>query len=52
MSIEHTINLFDSEQYGMKLLGMFLGIVVISVVCIVDDIKTIKPWMKLIKSLL
>ena len=48
MSIEHTINLFDSEQYGMKLLGMFLGIVVISIVCIVDDIKTIKPWMKLI----
>ena len=47
MSMEHTINLFDSEQYGMKLLGMFLGIVVISIVCIVDDIKTIKPWMKL-----
>ena len=40
MSMEHTINLFDSEQYGMKLLGMFLGIVVISIVCIVDDITT------------
>ena len=48
MSMEHTINLFDSEQYGMKLLGMFLGIMAISIVCIVDDIKTIKPWMKLI----
>lgn len=48
MSMEHTINLFDTEQYGMKLLGMFLGILVISIVCIVDDIKTIKPWMKLL----
>ena len=48
MSIEHTINLFDTEQYGMKLLGMFFGIMAISIVCIVDDIKTIKPWMKLI----
>ena len=48
MSMEHTINLFDTEQYGMKLLGMFFGILVISIVCIVDDIKTIKPWMKLL----
>ena len=47
MSMENTINLFGSENYGMKLLGMFLGIMVLSITCIVDDIKTIKPIVKL-----
>ena len=48
MSIENSINLFGIEQYGKKLLGMFFGILIISIVCIVDDIKTIKPITKLI----
>ena len=47
MSTEHTINLFGPEEYGKKLLGMFLGILVISFVCVIDDIKTIKPLTKL-----
>lgn len=47
MSMEHSINLFGEEEYATKLLGMLLGIVVISIVCIVDDIKTIKPITKL-----
>lgn len=47
MSMENTINLFSSENYGMKLLGMFLGIIVLSITCIIDDIKTIKPIVKL-----
>ena len=48
MSTEHTINLFGPEEYGKKLLGMFLGILVISITCIVDDIKTINPFAKLL----
>ena len=48
MSVENSINLFGIEQYGKKLLGMFFGILIISIVCIVDDIKTIKPITKLI----
>ena len=36
----------------MKLLGMFLGIVIISITCIIDDIKTIKPIQKLAGQLL
>ena len=48
MSMEHSINLFGDEQYGKKLLGMFLGTCVISGVCVVDDIKTIKPIVKLL----
>ena len=47
MSMENTINLFGTEHYAMKLLGMLLGIGIISIVCIVDDIKTIKPITKL-----
>ena len=47
MSIEQNINLFGPEQYGKKLLGMFLGIIVLSITCIIDDIATIKPIAKL-----
>lgn len=52
MSMENTINLFGSENYGMKLLGMFLGIVVLSITCIIDDIKTIRPIVKLAGQIL
>ena len=51
MSLENTINLFGPENYGMKLLGMFLGIVVLSITCIIDDIKTIRPIVKLFGQL-
>ena len=52
MSMENTINLFGTESYGMKLIGMFLGIIVISITCVIDDIKTIKPITKLTGQLL
>lgn len=47
MSMEGTISLFGTENYDMQLLGMFLGIIIISITCIIDDIKTIKPIVKL-----
>lgn len=50
--LENTIDLFGTEQYGMKLVGMFLGIVVISIFCVIDDIKTIKPMVKLLGQVL
>ena len=52
MSMEKTINLFGIEEYGKKLLGMFLGIVIISITCVIDDIKTIKPVIKLVGQVL
>ncbi len=52
MSMENTINLFGTEKYGIKLLGMFLGIVVLSITCIVDDLKTIRPIVKLVGQIL
>ena len=48
MSIEGSIDLFTVEQYGIKLIGLFLGIVCISIVGIIDDTKTLKPIPKLI----
>ena len=52
MSFEHKIELFGTEQYGIKLIGMFLGIIVISIVCAIDDIKGIKPTTKLIGQII
>jgi len=48
MSIENSINLFTVEQYGLKLIGLFLGIAIITIVGIIDDTKTLKPIQKLL----
>ena len=52
MNIEHTIDLFGENGYGRKLIGMLLGIIVIAITCICDDIKPIKPIAKLSGQLL
>lgn len=51
MNLEHSINLFGSEQYWLKLLGMFLGITVLGVTCFIDDSKGIPSWAKLIAQI-
>lgn len=48
MSIEGSLDLFTEIEYGKKLLGVLLGIGVIAVTGILDDIKTLKPWQQLI----
>ena len=48
MSIEGSLNLFTEQQYGRKLIGLLLGIVVIAITGIIDDIKTLKPWQELL----
>lgn len=52
MSMENSINLFGVLEYWKKLLGFLLGILTISIFCIVDDIKTINPITKLIGQVL
>lgn len=52
MSIEGSIDLCSQEQYGIKLIGLFLGIIVISIVGIIDDTKTLKPLAKLAGQIL
>ena len=48
MSIEGSLDLFNDQEYGKKLLGILLGIGVIAITGIIDDIKTLKPWQELI----
>jgi len=52
MSIEGSLNLFTQEQYWVKLIGLLLGIGIITVVGIIDDIKTLRPIAKLIGQIL
>ena len=52
MNIEGSINLFGSELYWKKLLGILLGIGIITVTGIFDDVKTLKPWQKLLGQVL
>ncbi|MBR3002415.1 MAG: rubredoxin [Clostridia bacterium] len=52
MNIEGDLNLFGVEQYGHKLIGFFLGIIVIAITGIVDDTKNIKPLTKLAGQLI
>jgi len=52
MTIENKIDLFTYEEYGKKLLGVLLGILIIGITCFIDDIKNIKPLAKLSGQLL
>ena len=48
MSIEGSLELFNEQEYGKKLIGVFLGIGVIAITGIIDDIKTLKWWQQLL----
>ena len=37
MSIENTIDLFGSDSYYLKLIGFLTGIIIIGIVCFIDD---------------
>lgn len=47
MVIEKKINLLGEEQYYLKLLGFFSGIIILAIICYIDDIKNIHPLIKL-----
>lgn len=48
MSIENTIDLFGPDNYYQKLIGFGIGIIIIGVVCFIDDSKGgIHPMIKL-----
>lgn len=52
MTIENNLVLDGEENYRMKLLGLLLGIMVLSIFSYLDDIKTLKPLQKLIGQVL
>ncbi len=51
MNLEKSVNLFGNEQYGLKLLGFFIGILILGIVCFMDDSKGIPSWGKLIAQI-
>ena len=52
MAIEGNLDFNGQENYKMKLLGFLLGIIVLSIFAYADDVKTLKPWQKLIGQVL
>ncbi len=52
MSIEESLDLFAEQEYGKKLIGILLGIIVIAITGIIDDIKTLKPWQELLGQII
>lgn len=47
MNFENTINLFGPENYYIKLIGFFIGILVLGITCYIDDVKGIPSLVKL-----
>lgn len=52
MSIEEKINVFDSDMYINKIMGIFSAIIVLGIFCFFDDKKGIKPYIKLLGQIL
>lgn len=52
MSLENTLILNNYDAYGIKLIGFFLGAIVLSIFCFVDDLKGIPPYIKLIGQII
>ena len=46
MILENKINFLD-DNHNTKLLGILSGVVVLGIVCYIDDVKNIKPLVKL-----
>ena len=52
MTIEGSLDLFSEQQYGKKLLGVLLGIGVITILGVFDDTKTLRWWQQLFGQVL
>lgn len=48
MTIEGSLDLFSTQEYGKKLIGILLGVGVIFITGVLDDVKTLKPWQELL----
>lgn len=46
LNIEQSINLYEDNMY-IKLIGFFIGGLIIGIVCFIDDIKDLPPLVKL-----
>lgn len=51
MSVEGKLDLNDTENYKLKLIGFLVGIVFLGIFALIDDIKSLKPIQKLIAQI-
>lgn len=51
-SIEGKLNLFGQENYYIKMIGFFVGIVVFGITCYIDDVKGIPSLVKLASQII
>ncbi len=51
MSIEGKLDLNDTENYKLKLIGFLIGIIFLGIFALIDDIKSLKPIQKLIAQI-
>ncbi len=51
-SLEGKINFFGEENYYIKLIGFFIGIIVLGIICYIDDVKGIPSFVKLLAQIL
>ena len=51
-TLEGKINLFDEDQYFIKVIGFFVGIFVLGITCYIDDVKGIPGFVKLIAQII
>lgn len=47
MNFENSIDLFGVENYWIKLIGFFIGIIILGITCYIDDVKGIPSLVKL-----
>jgi UDP-GlcNAc:undecaprenyl-phosphate GlcNAc-1-phosphate transferase len=52
MNLEKVTNTLGVDNYLIKLIGFFAGILVLSIFCFIDDLKNIRPVIKLIGQIL
>ena len=52
MSIEGKLDLNDTENYKVKLIGFLVGIIFLGIFALLDDVKDLKPIQKLIVQII
>lgn len=52
MSMEKSLSLVGPDNYLIKLIGFFAGMIVLSIFCFIDDLRGIPPYVKLIGQVL
>ena len=52
LAIENETSIFNTSMLGVNLFGFFIGGLVLITVCVIDDVKQIKPYIKLIAQII